>query len=341
MPGMMDTFLNIGIPPNPTSSTLRKKRRQTEIAFQEATGSPLPDTPLEQLFTAINAVKNSWNSRRAQEYRNLHGFSNAGGTAVIVQSMVDGTASGFSGTGIFFSRDLNSGSPSITGEWAINQNGERLASGTLNPNKLLPPSSLPKAVFYQVETALKSLEFILGFAAEIEVTFENGKVWFLQARKAQTSPYAADRIIEHLSNEKIIVPQSPPPTTDSPSQHSTTHQFIAEEYKEAVLSGSAIGQGFAVGKALQNPNNQTRDHVFIAKNTKPEDIPLMSRANAVVTERGGASSHAAVICRGLGIPAVVGCGDGALRKIENRDVAVDAAAGKVYLKSPPNDSASN
>jgi pyruvate,orthophosphate dikinase len=369
MPGMMDTVLNLGITDEVEAALGRLAgdpgfARSTHCRFihqfgqtvlgadldepgedatpaevREAvradTGEEVPSDPHEQLRAVISTVFGSWSSRRAKTYRRHWGISEEGGTAVIVQAMVFGNLGEDSGTGVLFSRNPLSGHPEPYGEWLPRGQGEDVVSGTHDPLPLDALAAQLPAAHERLLEAAKLLEREHGDVQDIEFTVERGELYLLQTRSAKRSPLAAVRAAVDLADEGAIDHQEAVCRV-SPEQLATVlapKLAAAEIAKAEVLArGVAACPGVAGGRAVGDSEaaEGEGDTVLVRPTTSPEDVSGMIAARAVVTERGGSTSHAAVVTRALGRPSVVGVGDGVTAGLVGRELTVDGSAGVVY-----------
>jgi pyruvate, orthophosphate dikinase len=375
MPGMMDTILNLGMTDEVEAGLARLSgdpgfARATHVRFlhefgktvlradidepaadaaaaavREAvlrdTGDEVPAKPYDQLRGAIHAVFGSWSSRRARAYRRHWGLSDHGGTAVIVQAMVFGNLGGESGTGVVFTRDPLRGYREPYGEWLPGGQGEDVVSGTHN---CLPLSALrdqlPDAHEHLIEAA-ELLEREHGDVQDIEFTVERGSLYLLQTRAAKRSPLAAVRVAVDLANEGAI-DRGEALRRVSPDQvASVLAPRLSEAVKaeaEVVARGTPACPGVASGRAVPDSEaaeTASGDSVLVRPTTSPEDVAGMVAATAVVTERGGSTSHAAVVTRALGRPSVVGAGEGVADALAGTELTVDGTAGVVYAGRLP------
>jgi pyruvate,orthophosphate dikinase len=375
MPGMMDTILNLGITDEVEAGLARLSgdaafARQTHVRFLhefghtvlgamldepdeettpdevraavlEDTGQEVPREPHAQLRGAIHAVFGSWSSRRAKAYRRHWGIPEDGGTAVIVQAMVFGNLGEDSGTGVLFTRDPLSGTPAPYGDWLPRGQGEDVVSGT---HDCLPLSAL-RAQMQPAHDRLIEAAVLLerehGDVQDVEFTVEHGKLYLLQTRAAKRSPLAAVRTAVDLAHEGAI-DRATALRRVSPEQLATV---LAPRLSEAVTAaaevvarGTPACPGVASGVAVADSDAAeaaTQDAVLVRPTTSPEDVAGMIAARAVVTERGGSTSHAAVVTRALGRPSVVGVGDGVTAPLAGRELTVDGTAGVVYAGRLP------
>jgi pyruvate,orthophosphate dikinase len=305
-------------------------------AVLEDTGATVPAEPLEQLRAAIHAVFESWSSRRAVAYRRHWGIPEDGGTAVIVQAMVFGNLGAGSGTGVLFTRDPLSGEPEPYGEWLPGGQGEDVVSGT---HDCLPLSALRDElgdVHRQLLAAGALLERENGDVQDIEFTVESGRLFLLQTRAAKRSPAAALRTAVDLARSGAIDAATALARV-TPEQLTSV---LAPRLSDATVAGAEVlargtpaCPGVAGGVVVADADAAEAagaETVLVRPTTSPEDVAGMIAARAVVTERGGSTSHAAVVSRALGRPSVVGVGEGVTAGWGDLQVTVDGRAGVVY-----------
>ncbi|HEX3238874.1 MAG TPA: pyruvate, phosphate dikinase [Solirubrobacterales bacterium] len=370
MPGMMDTVLNLGITDEVEEALARLSgdesfARSTHCRFvhqfgetvlgadldepgedatpdqvREAvlddTDEEVPTDPHEQLQAVIRTVFGSWSSRRAKAYRRHWNISEDGGTAVIVQAMVFGNLGEDSGTGVLFSRNPLDGDPAPYGEWLPKGQGEDVVSGTHDPLPLEALASSMPAAHERLLEAAKLLEREHGDVQDIEFTVERGELFLLQTRSAKRSPLAAVRAAIDLCNEGAIDRAEAVSRVSAEQLATVLAPRLSEEVSagaEVVARGIAACPGVASGSAVADSDAACAaegDTVLTRPTTSPEDVSGMIAARAVVTERGGSTSHAAVVTRALGRPSVVGVGEGATAALVGRELTVDGSAGVVY-----------
>jgi pyruvate,orthophosphate dikinase len=370
MPGMMDTILNLGITDAVEQGLARQSgdpdfARETHVRFvhefggtvldadidppgddatadevraevRRDTGEEVPTDPLEQLRAAVLAVFRSWSSRRAVAYRRHWGIPEDGGTAVVVQAMVFGNLGGDSGTGVLFTRDPLSGASEPFGDWLPGGQGEDVVAGTHDP---LPLSafhdSLPEAHDKLIEAG-RLLERENGDVQDIEFTVERGRLYLLQSRAAKRSPLSAVRTAVELADEGAIDRETALTRITPDQLERVLAPLLADEVTagaEVIAKGTPACPGVASGRVVAHSDDAelADDDVVLARpTTSPEDVAGMIGARAVVTERGGATSHAAVVTRALGRPSVVGVGENMTAGWTGRQVTVDGSKGVVY-----------
>jgi len=372
MPGMMDTVLNLGITVEVEAALGRLSgdapfARSTHCRFvhqfgqtvlgadipepgpgatpegvreevRKDTGEEVPADPHEQLKAVIKTVFGSWSSRRATAYRKHWNIPEDGGTAVIVQAMVFGNLGEDSGTGVLFSRNPLSGDPAPYGEWLPKGQGEDVVSGTHDPLPLDALADAMPTAHERLLEAAKLLEREHGDVQDVEFTVERSTLYLLQTRAAKRSPLAAVRAavdlasegaigraeaIRRVSAEQLATVLAPRLSAEVTSRAEVLARGIAA--CPGVASGIAVGDSDAACEA-------TDDVVLTRPTTSPEDVSGMIAARAVVTERGGSTSHAAVVTRALGRPSVVGVGEGVADRLAGRELTVDGSSGVVYAE---------
>lgn len=376
MPGMMDTVLNLGISDETEVALAREcgdadfardtHRRflhlygeivlkaqlprlpadetpaQWRDAIRRASGSEIPGDVVEQLRSAIHAVFESWNSRRARRYRDHVGISHSLGTAVTVQAMVFGNLDEQSGTGVLFSRNPITGDRTPFGEYLSRAQGEDVVSGKFTPKPLSAMSASVPGAMAALLGAAAILERANADAQDIEFTVERGQLFVLQARAAKLAPQAAVRIYLDMVEEGLIdratalmrIPPDRIRVLLAPRLADAAD--VLAEQSEQLACGEGACPGIGIGVVVADSGEAERraadgDVVILARpTTSPDDLHGMLASSAVITENGGSTSHAAVVSRALGIPCVVGCGTGKLADLIGKTVTVDGQSGRIY-----------
>jgi pyruvate, orthophosphate dikinase len=351
MPGMMDTVLDLGIDDAVEDALASAgsvdfardtRRRFTDmyrrIVLGGDEGIEVPTDPWAQLRGAIEAVFASWNSPRAKSYRAHHGLDDAAGTAVIVQAMVFGNLASESGTGVLFSRNPITGANEPFGEWLANGQGEDVVSGTVDVQPVAALRDEQPVVYEELMTAARSLERAGTDVQDIEFTVEEGKLWLLQTRTAKRSAPAAVRLALQLRHEGLI--------DDAEALHRVTPTHIETLLAPALqpetrLAATLLAKGLPAcpgvvsGRAYSDVDDaldaaeEGEDVILVRVATNPDDVQGMLAARGIVTEVGGATSHAAVVSREIGRPAVVGCGAGVVETLVGKLITVDGNEGEV------------
>jgi len=304
---------------------LRGLVREFKSIIQAKTGLPFPEEPAAQLWGAIEAVFKSWRTRRAADYRRVHGIPDDLGTAVNVVAMVYGNMGDDSGTGVAFTRDCRTGEAELNGDFLTNAQGEDVVSGARTPESIakMKRGKLAK-VYRELERIAAKLERHFRDVQDIEFTFEHGKLYMLQTRRAQRTGLAAVRIAVEMVGERLItedeaVQRVPPQDLDQ-----VFHPMVAPGSNPTVIAkGLPASPGAAIGEAVFDADDaealakRGRAVILVRPETSPEDFHGIVAARAVLTARGGMTSHAAIVARGMGKTCVVGA----------QDIEVDPRAG--------------
>ncbi|TYL55878.1 pyruvate, phosphate dikinase [Nocardioides sp. BGMRC 2183] len=352
MPGMMDTVLNLGLT-EATAAALTdetgdagyvadtrdrfvRQYRETVLGVAEDAEVSVPDDAWDQLRGAVAAVFGSWQSARAQTYRRSRGIAGDLGTAVTIQAMVFGNLDDDSGTGVLFSRDPNTGTPEPFGEWLPRGQGEDVVSGRVTPLQLVTLAERMPDVHAELLDVTNTLERVGGDVQDIEFTVEAGRLWLLQSRPAKRSAAAAVRIAVDMMDEGLLSPADALARVSAEQVRTVAAGGAGESDDAVVASGVPACPGLATGVAVTDPDEAEEradageEVVLVRATTSPDDLHGMLAAVAIVTELGGATSHAAVVSREIGRPCVVGCGDGVLEALAGREITVDGASGRVW-----------
>lgn len=366
MPGMLDTVLDVGA----TDAVAAALAEQTgDVAFARDTrdrsarswaavvGATRPTEPVEQLVAAVCAVFDSWTGERARRYREVEGIDESLGTAVTVQAMVFGNRGERSGTGVAFSRDPSTGAPGPVGDFLAGAQGEDVVDGTRSTERLDALARRWPDVWAELVELTARLEHELDDAVDVEFTVEEGRLWILQARRAKRSPLAELRIAIDLADD---------PTFDLDRGGAVTrcrHLLdgdgrwsggvdAADDRADVVAAGLAAAPGRAVGVLCTDVDRavaldaEGADVVLVRRETSPADVRGMAAAVGLVTSVGGLVSHAAVVARSWGLPAVVGAADLVLhdgdgvegpggRVAEGEVVTVDGDGGRLLRGAHP------
>ncbi|MFV0495362.1 pyruvate, phosphate dikinase [Mycobacterium sp.] len=349
MPGMMDTILDVGIndaveqalAASVTPRFAKDTRRRFASRYRGVLsddGSHPPEDPYEQLRASIHAVFASWNSARAVAYRNHHGLDAQAGTAVVVQAMVFGNRVANSGAGVVSSRNPITGADQVFGDWLPNGQGDDVVSGLVEVEPISALRTAQPRVYDELMAAARGLERLHGDVQEIEFTVEDGKLWLLQTRPAERSATAAVRLALDLRREGLIDDIETLRRVASVDFEALLKPVLAPETRlaaELLATGLSACPGVASGMA-HTDLDQALDAagrgepvILVREYTRPEDVQGMLAAQGIVTEVGGAASHAAVVSRELGKPAVVGCGNGVAATLAGREITVDGYTGEV------------
>jgi len=321
---------------------------------KEKTKKNFPQDVNEQLWGAIGAVFLSWNSKRAKTYRKINYIPDHWGTAVNVQVMVFGNMGDDCATGVAFTRNPSTGEKEIFGEYLINAQGEDVVAGTRTPKNLLSMNkSMPK-IFNELKKIFNKLENKYKDMQDIEFTVENNKLWMLQTRSGKRTAKAAIKIAVDMVQEKLISNKEAILRIDSNTLDTLLHPTLDEKAeKKIIASGLPASPGAASGKVTFSADEAERlkeqmlDTILVRIETSPEDINGMHAAKGILTARGGMTSHAAVVARGMGKPCVSGSGEikidyekkefksGEYIIKEGEIITIDGASGKVMLGKVP------
>jgi pyruvate,orthophosphate dikinase len=295
--------------------------------IEEETGKAFPQDPQAQLWGAIGAVFGSWMNPRAITYRRLHGIPESWGTAVNVQAMVFGNMGETSATGVAFTRNPSTGEKKLYGEFLINAQGEDVVAGIRTPQEITEaarqeagsdkPSmeaALPQA-FAELKRIYAALERHYRDMQDLEFTVEQGKLWMLQTRSGKRTAGAALRIAVELAQEKLISKEEAVTRVDPAALDQLLHPTIDPAAERNVIAtglpaspGAASGEIVFSSEDAEALSNQGRKVILVRVETSPEDIHGMHAAEGILTTRGGMTSHAAVVARGMGKPCVAGAG---------------------------------
>jgi pyruvate, orthophosphate dikinase len=278
------------------------------------TRKPFPQDPKEQLFLSINAVFDSWNNQRAIVYRRLNKIPSHLGTAVNIQSMVFGNMGNDSGTGVAFTRDPSTGESILYGEYLINAQGEDVVAGIRTPQPIQTLKDEMPAVYQQFVDTCNRLEQHYEDMQDIEFTVERGELFILQTRTGKRTAQAAIRIATELVEEGIIDKKAALLRVDPEQLDQLLHRRIDENFERNQLAkGLPASPGAATGKVVFDADeaellaNEGVKVILVRPETTPDDIHGIIAAQAVVTSRGGMTSHAAVVARGMGKACICGC----------------------------------
>ena len=331
-------------------------------AVDAALGAPFPQDPGEQLWGAIGAVFGSWRNDRADTYRRLHNIPESWGTAVNIQAMVFGNMGETSATGVAFTRDPSTGANEYYGEFLINAQGEDVVAGIRTPQTLTKRAreamgeeaasmeeAMPKA-FDELSKVFDRLEKHYRDMQDIEFTIQQGKLWMLQTRNGKRTAKAALKIAVDLCDDGLITKEEAVQRIDPHSLDQLLHPSLDPNApRDLVLTGLPASPGAASGEVVFNSDEaerlsqEGRKVILVRVETSPEDIHGMHAAKAIITARGGMTSHAAVVARGMGRPCVCGAGDLKIdasgehfsvggRIVKKGDIiTADGGEGKVFL----------
>ncbi len=331
-------------------------------AVEAQLGKPFPQDVREQLHGAIDAVFGSWRNDRANTYRRLHNIPESWGTAVNVQAMVFGNMGESSATGVAFTRDPSTGENAYYGEFLINAQGEDVVAGIRTPQALTKRAreamgdtevSLEEAMpetYKELEAVFQKLEKHYRDMQDIEFTIQQGKLWMLQTRNGKRTAKAALKIAVDMCDEKLITEEEAVMRVEPGSLDQLLHPSLDPDApRDQLTKGLPASPGAASGEVVFNSDEAERlaqeGHkvILVRVETSPEDIHGMHAATGIVTARGGMTSHAAVVARGMGRPCVCGAGDVRIEKdgssfsVAGRQVAkgekitIDGNTGQVFF----------
>src|SRR6266540_139717 len=314
----------------------------------------IPDDPYEQLRVAIGAVFNSWMGRRAVDYRRVNRIPDDLGTAVNVQAMVFGNMGKDSGTGVAFTRNPSTGKKELYGEYLLNAQGEDVVAGIRTPNPISQlKKELPK-VYEEFASITDLLEQHYHYMQDCEFTIERGKLWMLQTRTGKRSGAAAVRVAVEMVGEKLIDRATAVQRVTPEQLDQLLHPTVDPKTKATVLAtGLPASPGAAQGQVVFSPDEaeelarENAKVILVRQETSPDDFHGMVAAQAIVTARGGMTSHAAVVARGMGKPCVSGANsidvdysqqqfsvDGTV-VTKGEWITVDGSTGRVFLGQVP------
>ena len=333
---------------------------------KEKSKKNFPQDVYQQLFGAISSVFLSWDSNRAKVYRKLNQIPSEWGTAVNVQSMVFGNMGNDCATGVVFTRNPSDGSNDIYGEYLINAQGEDVVAGTRTPQYITKKAkkdakvkeasmeeAMPK-VYSELYKILKKLERHYKDMQDVEFTVENKKLWILQTRSGKRTSKSAVKIAVDMVKEKLISKNEAVLRIDPNSLDTLLHPTLDEKSSiEVIANGLPASPGAASGKVVfssdeaERLNNMMQDTILVRVETSPEDIQGMHAAKGILTARGGMTSHAAVVARGMGRPCVSGSSeidinyDQKIFKTSSREIkegdtiTIDGSTGRIILGNVP------
>ena len=304
-----------------SADDLKELAYQFKAEYKKQLGTDFPDDPKEQLFGAIKAVFRSWDNPRANVYRMDHDIPYSWGTAVNVQMMAFGNMGNNCGTGVAFTRNPATGEKGLMGEFLTNAQGEDVVAGVRTPMPISEMAKVFPDAYKQFQDVCKTLESHYRDMQDMEFTIENGKLYMLQTRNGKRTAAAAIKIACDLIDEGMITEQEALMQIDAKSLDMLLHpQFDPKALKEAdkknvVGKGIAASPGAAAGTIVFTAEDAVKEGkkgkkvVLVRLETSPEDIEGMKFAQGILTVRGGQTSHAAVVARGMGTCCVSGCGD--------------------------------
>ena len=334
-----------------TADDLKELAGQFKAEYKEKIGQDFPDDPKEQLMGAVKAVFRSWDNPRANVYRRDNDIPYSWGTAVNVQSMAFGNMGDDCGTGVAFTRDPATGEKKLMGEFLINAQGEDVVAGVRTPMPIAKMAEEFPEAFEQFQNVCQTLENHYRDMQDMEFTVENKKLYMLQTRNGKRTAQAAHKIACDLVDEGMRTEEEAVAMIDPRNLDTLLHpQFDAAALKAATPIGKGLGAspGAACGKIVftaedaENWNANGEKVVLVRLETSPEDITGMKASQGILTVRGGMTSHAAVVARGMGTCCVSGCGDIAMDEAnkkftlagkefhEGDYISIDGSTGNIY-----------
>jgi len=337
-----------------TAETLKEVVKAYKELVKKETGNDFPQDPYEQLEMAIRAVFESWNNDRAITYRKIHNIPETLGTAVNIVTMVFGNMGNDSGTGVAFTRNPSTGEKEFYGEYLTNAQGEDVVAGIRTPQPISKLAEEMPQVYKQLLEVRDMLEKYYRDVQDIEFTIERGKLYMLQTRNAKRTAAAAVKIAIDMMKEGLISKEEAILRVSPEQINQLLHAQIDPNAKKQVIAkGLPASPGAAVGKVVfssREAEKRGKDGekiILVRPETTPDDIGGLAAAQGVLTSRGGMTSHAAVVARGMGKPAVVGCesvridlekeefkvGDLIVKK--ETIITIDGTTGEVILGEAP------
>ncbi len=318
------------------------------------TGQEIPEEPEVQLFFAIEAVLKSWNNPRAIEYRKLYSIPETWGTAVNIQAMVFGNLGEGSATGVMFTRDPGSGEKGIYGEYLINAQGEDIVAGIRTPLPMATLKDRMPDVYRELEMVARKLERHYRDMMDVEWTLEQGRLFVLQCRSGKRTPLAGVKIAVDMQRERLLSREDAIRRVDAETISALLHRTIKPDAEyQVVAKGIPASPGAAVGEVVLTAQKAVeiaeagRRVILVRHQTSADDVAGMAKSEGILTAAGGTTSHAAVVARGMGKPAVVGCGEleidyeagmvkiGATAIPEGAVVTIDGTKGEVIIGAVP------
>ncbi len=319
-----------------TDTDMMEVTEEFKKIYKEIAGEDFPQDPKIQLIEAVTAVFRSWNNERAIYYRRMNDIPSSWGTAVNVQEMVYGNRGDNSGTGVAFTRNPATGENKLYGEYLINAQGEDVVAGIRTPEPISKLETVMPDVYKEFARIAKTLENHYKDMQDMEFTIENGKLFMLQTRNGKRTATAALKVAVDLVNEGMITKEEALLKVEPKQLDSLLHpMFNADALKkgEVIATGLAASPGAGAGKIYFTAEEVTEHAkkgektILVRLETSPEDIEGMNHAEGILTIRGGMTSHAAVVARGMGRCCVSGCGE---LTIDEDAKTITTKSGKVY-----------
>jgi pyruvate,orthophosphate dikinase len=338
------------------AEALKELVKRYKAIILERLGRPFPEDPYEQLEGAIAAVFRSWNSKRCVDYRRQFKITPdiADGTAVNVVAMVFGNMGPDSSTGVVFTRDPATGEKGLYGDYLPNAQGEDVVAGIRTPRPIQELEAESPRLYRELVEISERLERYFKYPQDIEFTIERGKLWILQTRNAKMNAAAKIRSSVDMAKEGIISKEEAILRVEPEELEQLLHKRVDPKFNgEALAVGVPASPGAASGIAVFDADEAERRHragervILVREETKPEDIHGFFASEGILTSRGGKTSHAAVVARGMGKPCVVGCSGISIDPVERLFraggvvvkegdlITIDGGSGKVYLGQVP------
>lgn len=299
-----------------TAADLREIVRRYKALVRSRTGREFPQEAQQQLRLAVSAVFNSWNNPRATKYREIHRLPHTWGTGVNVQAMVFGNMGNRSGTGVAFTRDPGSGEKRLFGEFLMNAQGEDVVAGIRTPQPVKQLKQVAPKAYNELVQIARKLEKHYRDMQDIEFTIQEGTLYLLQTRTGKRTPNAAVKMAVDMQREGLIDKRLAVLRVDPHQVEILLHPMLDAKAKvERVARGLPASPGAAVGQVVFTAEEaeawagRGEKVILVRAETSPEDVGGMHAAQGILTARGGMTSHAAVVARGMGKPCVAGCGD--------------------------------
>jgi len=344
----------IQLDPDMTAADWQTVIQRYKALVHKETKQPFPQQPLDQLNQAIQAVFRSWNNQRAIVYRKIHNIPDHLGTAVNIQSMVFGNMGEDSGTGVAFTRNPSTGAKELYGEFLLNAQGEDVVAGIRTPQPIKSLQDVMPEVFEQFQTISQRLEQHYQDMQDIEFTVERGKLYILQTRNGKRTAQSAVKVAVDLCEEGVIDRQAALMRVDPEALDQLLHRQVdASAQMDVIATGLPASPGAASGTIVFDADlahklgDQGQKVILVRPETTPDDIHGIVAAEGILTSRGGMTSHAAVVARGMGKSCICGCEE---LKIDLREktlsvgghvlregdrLSIDGGTGKVILGEVP------
>ncbi|MDD4110429.1 MAG: pyruvate, phosphate dikinase [Clostridia bacterium] len=333
------------------ANDLKEVIAKYKVLFKKEMKYDFPEDPKEQLLEAVKSVFRSWDNPRAIYYRRVNDIPSSWGTAVNIQSMVFGNTGEKSGTGVAFTRNPSTGENKLYGEYLMNAQGEDVVAGIRTPKPISELEKQDKKLYDQFVEITKKLENHYRDMQDMEFTIENSKLYMLQTRNGKRTAYAALKIAVDLVNEKMLTEKEALMKIDPKQLDALLHpQFDSVALKKAKVIGTGLPASpgaasgvvaFTAEKAIELHSNKNKV-VLVRLETSPEDIQGMAASEGILTARGGMTSHAAVVARGMGTACVAGCHElvvdeknntftlGGKTYKEGDYISIDGSTGNIY-----------